>query len=190
MQRPITIILPNLISLQWLEQTTNHGGYCVNQNFRQISRSFSFIGIMQPMASHFYKRAPKVKLCRAQNVHWSMTRNHKVWYFEISAEKFLIWFSFNKPLTLRDKFYSSENCKILMLCGEVQNVQTKHTNTHTFSRWEITLVLTKCKQFTWSLQFISESYRNSWHNPNGVTANWIVHKALCNLSKDNCGDTI
>ena len=31
--------------------------------------------------------------------------------------------------------------QFLMLCGEVQNVQTLLTNTHTFARREITLVL-------------------------------------------------
>ena len=37
-----------------------------------------------------------------------------------------------------------------MLCGEVQNVQTLHRNTHTFARHEITLVLVhaKCKPVT------------------------------------------
>ena len=30
--------------------------------------------------SHVYKRAPKVKRRRAQNVHWSTTRNYKILY--------------------------------------------------------------------------------------------------------------
>ena len=30
------------------------------------------------------QKTPKVKVHQAQNVHWSMTRNHTMLYFEIS----------------------------------------------------------------------------------------------------------
>ena len=66
-------------------------------------------------------------------VHESVTRNHKIFYFEISVEKFLIWFICNILFIWKLK-------KIMMLCGEVQNVQTPHTK-YTFAQWEITLVL-------------------------------------------------
>ena len=66
---------------------------------------------------------------KAQNVHRSIfTRNYKILYFEISAEKFLIWFMVNKALTYHLKYYSSEN--VITKCREVQNVQTLQTNTY------------------------------------------------------------
>ena len=55
-------------------------------------------------------------------------KKHKILCFKISSRKLLIVF-FSKVLILHLKTYSSE--KKWMLCGEVQNVQTLHTDTYT-----------------------------------------------------------
>ena len=101
----------------------------------------------------FTKEPQRSKLHEAQNVHWSMTRNHQIWYFEMSAEKLLNWFIFNKALNITSPilFFWKLNlfdvmclehpagwiCAhykslllLLLLCGEVQNVQTLQTDTH------------------------------------------------------------
>ena len=47
--------------------------------------------------SHVYKRAPKVKLRRAQNVHWSTTTNHKILYLgQIKKHPLIVLFFFQK----------------------------------------------------------------------------------------------
>ena len=104
-----------------------------------------------PMISHVYKRVPKVKLRRAQNVHWSMTRNHHNYliFWDISR-KTQFDLLCNKALTFTSQNHlkTLKKYKIYKLCMT--------STCHTFARREITLVLEreshrKCKQVTWSI---------------------------------------
>ena len=64
------------------------------------------------MTSHVYKRAPKLKLRRAQNVHWSMTRNHKIWYVLIPADILILNLNL---IHLKINLQNNQTCESLSL---------------------------------------------------------------------------
>ena len=73
----------------------------------------------------------KFKKCFFLLRYSKCTRNHNILYFDISAWKYLIALILNKAFTLHLKqilFISKFIKNKLMLCGEVQNVQTLHTH--------------------------------------------------------------